>query len=69
MALDAHVSGRWPVTAIVAFSGSLASPEPFKSALGTHVPLILGEPGQGERRSGAIAQTISVFESSAILRS
>ncbi|MBA8910834.1 MULTISPECIES: alpha/beta hydrolase [Aminobacter] len=29
MALDAIVSGRWPVGAVVAYSGRLASPRPF----------------------------------------
>lgn len=29
MALDAVVSGRWPVGAVVAYSGRLASPQPF----------------------------------------
>jgi phospholipase/carboxylesterase len=32
MALDAVVSGRWPVAAVVAYSGRLASPRPFMPA-------------------------------------
>lgn len=32
MALDAVVSGRWPVGAVVAYSGRLASPRPFAPA-------------------------------------
>jgi phospholipase/carboxylesterase len=35
MSLDALVSGRWPVAAVVAFSGRLASPEPFTPTLAT----------------------------------
>lgn len=38
-ALDAVVSGRWPVRAVVAFSGRLASPAPFTPA--THAPVLL----------------------------
>lgn len=43
MALDAFASGRWPVAAIVAFSGRLASPEPLTPAEGTRVLLIHGD--------------------------
>ncbi|MCZ4348060.1 alpha/beta hydrolase [Devosia neptuniae] len=39
MALDALASGRWPVGAIVAFSGRLASPLPL--APSTETPLLL----------------------------
>ena len=42
MALDALVSGRWPVAGIVAFSGRLASPQPLTPALNTPVLLIHG---------------------------
>lgn len=42
MALDALVSGRWPVAGIVAFSGRLSSPEPFMPAKQTPVQLIHG---------------------------
>ncbi|QCR38487.1 alpha/beta hydrolase [Nissabacter sp. SGAir0207] len=38
MALDAVASGRWPVAAVVAFSGRLASPPPFTP---TDSPLLL----------------------------
>ncbi|SFN41133.1 phospholipase/carboxylesterase [Izhakiella capsodis] len=38
MALDAVVSGRWPVAGVVAFSGRLASPPPWKPAI---APLLL----------------------------
>lgn len=43
MALDALVSGRWPVAGIVAFSGRLASPLPLTPALETPVLLIHGQ--------------------------
>lgn len=39
MALDAVVSGQWPVAGIVAFSGRLASPAPYTPA--QHVPIFL----------------------------
>ncbi len=42
MALDALVSGRWPVAGLVAFSGRLSSPEPFSPALSTPVLVIHG---------------------------
>lgn len=42
MALDAIVSGRWPVGAVVAFSGRLASPEPFAPVLSARVCMIHG---------------------------
>ncbi|MFD2239359.1 alpha/beta hydrolase [Aureimonas populi] len=43
MALDALVSGRWPVGAIVAFSGRLASPEPFAPSTRTRTLLVHGD--------------------------
>jgi phospholipase/carboxylesterase len=43
MALDAVASGRWPVAAVVAFSGRLASLEPWTPALATPVLLIHGD--------------------------
>jgi phospholipase/carboxylesterase len=43
MALDALVSGRWPVRAVVAFAGRLASPEPFASASDSDVLLVHGD--------------------------
>ena len=42
MALDALVTGRWPVAAVVAFSGRLSSPEPFTPATQTPALLIHG---------------------------
>lgn len=43
MALDAVVSGRWPVAGVVAFSGRLASPLPYTPALQTPVLLVHGD--------------------------
>ena len=43
MALDALASGRWPVAAVVAFSGRLASPRPLTPAKHTRVLLIHGD--------------------------
>lgn len=43
MALDALVSGRWPIGAVVAFSGRLASPEPLTPSTATRTLLIHGE--------------------------
>ncbi|HEY9211732.1 MAG TPA: dienelactone hydrolase family protein [Ancylobacter sp.] len=42
MALDAVASGRWPVAAVVAFAGRLASPEPLAPFIGTRVLLVHG---------------------------
>lgn len=42
MALDAVASGRWPVAAVVAFSGRLASPEPLSPSATTQLSLIHG---------------------------
>lgn len=42
MALDAVASGRWPVGAVVGFSGRLASPLPLAPAVGTPVLLVHG---------------------------
>lgn len=42
MALDALASGRWPVGAVVGFSGRLASPLPFNPSPETPVLLIHG---------------------------
>lgn len=43
MALDAFVSGRWPVGGLVAFSGRLASPPPFAPPRDTPVALVHGD--------------------------
>jgi phospholipase/carboxylesterase len=42
MALDAVASGRWPVGAVVGFSGRLASPLPLEPATATPILLIHG---------------------------
>jgi phospholipase/carboxylesterase len=42
MALDAIASGRWPVGAVVGFSGRLASPLPLQAAVSTPVLLVHG---------------------------
>ncbi len=43
MALDAVVSGRWPVAGVVAFSGRLASPLPCTPVAHTPVLLVHGD--------------------------
>jgi phospholipase/carboxylesterase len=43
MALDALATGRWPIAALVAFSGRLASPEPLAPKPGARALLIHGE--------------------------
>jgi phospholipase/carboxylesterase len=43
MALDALATGRWPVGAIVAFSGRLASLAPLAPATGTKLLLVHGD--------------------------
>ncbi len=43
MALDAMASGRWPVAAVVAFSGRLSSPAPRAPAAGSRALLVHGE--------------------------
>lgn len=43
MALDALASGRWPVGAVVAFSGRLASPGPIVPPAATRTLLVHGE--------------------------
>lgn len=42
MALDAVASGRWPVGAVVGFSGRLASPLPLQPATATPILLVHG---------------------------
>lgn len=45
MALDAVVSGRWPVAAVVAYSGRLSSPQPWAPA---SVPVLIAHGDQDE---------------------
>ncbi|WP_307436961.1 alpha/beta hydrolase [Labrys monachus] len=42
MVLDALASGRWPVAAVVAFSGRLSSPPPLAPSLSTSLLLVHG---------------------------
>lgn len=42
MALDALATGRWPVAAVVAFAGRLATAEPLTPAPGTRLLLVHG---------------------------
>jgi phospholipase/carboxylesterase len=42
MSLDAIASGRWPVAAVIGFSGRLASEKPLTPSTGTKVMLIHG---------------------------
>ncbi|PLR30481.1 alpha/beta hydrolase [Chimaeribacter arupi] len=42
MALDAVLRGRWPVAAVVAFSGRLASPPPYQPGQNSRVMLLHG---------------------------
>ncbi|WP_273727614.1 alpha/beta hydrolase [Brucella gallinifaecis] len=42
MSLDALVTGRWSLGAVVAFSGRLASPKPFTPSLSTPALLVHG---------------------------
>jgi phospholipase/carboxylesterase len=65
MALDALVSGRWPVAAVVAFSGRLASPPPLAPPPGAAVLLVHGEddaaiPCQESRDAAATLQELGV---------
>lgn len=43
MALDALASGRWPIGAVVAFSGRLASPAPLSPSTVTPLLLVHGD--------------------------
>jgi phospholipase/carboxylesterase len=65
MALDAVASGRWPVGAVVAFSGRLASPKPLAPATGTKVLLVHGDadpviPAQESAQAEATLQTAGI---------
>ena len=46
MALDAVATGRWPVAAVVAYSGRLASPPPLTPSKSTRVLLVHGADDQ-----------------------
>lgn len=65
MALDALASGRWPVAAVVAFSGRLASPPPLAPALATAALLVHGDddpviPCDEGREAAALLQKLGV---------
>jgi phospholipase/carboxylesterase len=65
MALDALVSGHWPVAAVVAFSGRLASPPPLAPRPGAAALLIHGEddaaiPVQESRDAALALQELGV---------
>ena len=65
MALDAIASGRWPVGAVVGFSGRLASPQPLKPSVSTKVLLVHGSadpviPAAETAKAAAILQAVGV---------
>ena len=65
MALDAVASGRWPVGAVVGFSGRLASPLPIAPAVKTPVLLVHGSadpviPATETTRAAAALQTFGM---------
>jgi phospholipase/carboxylesterase len=65
MALDAIASGRWPVGAVVGFSGRLASPQPLKPSVSTKVLLVHGSadpviPAVETAKAAAILQAVGV---------
>jgi phospholipase/carboxylesterase len=73
MALDAVVSGRWPVRAVVAFSGRLSSPEPWTPALTTRILLIHGDedhviPCAESRRAATVLQSLGIKAECRILQ-
>jgi phospholipase/carboxylesterase len=43
MALDAVMSGRWPVRCVVAFSGRLSTPSPFTPSMNARILLTHGD--------------------------
>ncbi len=63
MALDAVASGRWPVGAVVGFSGRLASPLPLQPAEQTPVLLIHGSADQviSATETGKAAATLKAL--------
>lgn len=72
MALDAVASGRWPVGAVVGFSGRLASPLPLQPSLQTPVLLIHGNadqviPATESTRAAAALEALGVVVETLIL--
>ena len=65
MALDAVVSGRWPIACVVAFSGRLASPPPLAPRPGAAALLVHGAddpaiPAQESRDAAVALQALGV---------
>jgi phospholipase/carboxylesterase len=65
MALDAVGSGRWPVGAVVGFSGRLASPAPLTPAISTPVLLVHGSadpviPSSETTKAAALLQPLGM---------
>ncbi len=72
MALDGMASGRWPIAAVVAFSGRLATPAPLSPAKGARALLIHGEadpviPADETRRAAARLREVGVAVESHVL--
>lgn len=72
MALDAVASGRWPVGAVVGFSGRLASPLPLQPAVGTPLLLVHGSadpviPPSESTKAAATLQPLGVRVETLIL--
>jgi len=72
MALDAVASGRWPLAAVVAFSGRLSSPLPLSPSPGVPVLLIHGEQDSvinslETKRAAATLRTLGVTVQDIIL--
>ncbi|WP_212377318.1 alpha/beta hydrolase [Acetobacter persici] len=63
MALDAAVSGSWPVAGVAAFSGRLASPPFYAPSTGTRILLIHGDadPLMPVQESQRAAQTLTTI--------
>lgn len=72
MALDAVASGRWPVGAVVGFSGRLASPLPLEPATATPILLIHGTadpviPSAESTKAAAALQALGMTVDTVIL--
>jgi phospholipase/carboxylesterase len=72
MALDAVASGRWPVGAVVGFSGRLASPLPLQPAVGTPVLLVHGSadpviPAAETTKAAALLQPLGMHVETVIM--
>lgn len=65
MALDAVASGRWPIGAVVGFSGRLASPQPLMPSTNTKILLIHGTvdptiPSSETIKAASVLQSLGV---------